>query len=940
MNSARIFPFLTFLLCSAIAVSAPATSDKATFKVDYEKFTLSNGLQVVFHIDRSDPVVAVTLTVHVGSAREKAGRTGLAHLFEHLLFLQSENLGKGGLDKLSARIGGSGANGSTGRDYTNYLQTVPKDALEKMLWAEADKLGWFINTVTDPVLAKEKHVVMNEKRQGIDNNPYGHTSYVIDKALFPADHPYNWQVIGSLDDLRSASLGDVKEFYRRWYVPNNVTLVVAGDFDPAQARKWVEKYFCEIKRGGDVPAQPKRPAVLNATVKLYHEDNFASLPELTMAWPTVEQYHPDSYPLEVLAQYLSRGKKAPFYRVLVEDKKLAPDVAIASQTSEVAGDLELSVRAFAGTDLDDVAAAVNEAFALFEKEGISQKDLDRIKAGQETRFYLSLSSVLGKAQQLAEYNLLTGDPGFIGKDIRNILAVTPADVMRVYQKYVKDRNFVATSFVPKGKSPLALDGSRKADIVEEEIVPEAEEIADPTVEAKYERTPSGFDRSVEPPYGPAPEVNVPPVWNDKLANGMRVYGIRNDEVPLVRFEIVIDGGFLTEDIHKTGVANLTAGLMMEGTKHKTPLELEEAIEQLGATVDVAAETEDVRIEVDTLAANYEATLALVAEMLLEPRWDAGEFALLKQSTLSQIQEQAADPDSIAANDFNRLIYGKDSIRAYNILGTIESVNAITLDDLKAWHGRHVSPALARMHVVGALDKSRVMSSLAELGKRWQTPPAEIPVYQNPSPPAASQVFFHDVPGAKQSVIRIGRPALAATDPDFYPATVMNYILGGGGFASRLTQQLREAKGYTYSVNSRFSDTKCAGPFAIATGVQSNVTLEAVQLIKQVLRDYPDTFSDKDLETTKQFLIKSNARAFETAEAKLKMLDNISRYGWKNDYVKNRERIVKDIGINEIRRLARSHLDSDKMIWLVVGDAKTQLPRLKELGFGEPVLLGR
>ena len=273
------------IVCVAFLTISAIGQEKATFKVDFEKFKLKNGLEVVFHIDRSDPVVAVNLTAHVGSAREKAGRTGFAHMFEHLLFLESENLGKGGLDKMSARIGGSGANGSTSRDRTNYLQTVPKDALEKMLWAEADKLGWFINTVTDPVLAKEKQVVKNEKRQGVDNAPYGHNFYVIDKNLYPKDHPYNWQVIGSLDDLQAATLDDVKEFFGRWYVPNNVTLTVAGDFDPVQAKKWVKKYFDEIKRGEEVKPLKKRAGAVKKTKKLYHEDNFARLPQLTRSYP-------------------------------------------------------------------------------------------------------------------------------------------------------------------------------------------------------------------------------------------------------------------------------------------------------------------------------------------------------------------------------------------------------------------------------------------------------------------------------------------------------------------------------------------------------------------------------------------------------------------------------------------------------------------------------
>ena len=909
-----------------------------SLKIQYEKFTLPNGLDVIFHIDRSDPVVAVSLTAHVGSAREKAGRTGFAHMFEHLLFLESENLGKGGLDKLTARIGGSGANGSTNRDRTNYLQTVPKDALEKMLWAEADKLGWFINTVTDPVLAKEKQVVKNEKRQSVDNNPYGHTQYVIDKALYPADHPYNWQVIGSLDDLQNATLADVKEFFRGWYVPNNVTLTVAGDFDTVQAKKWVEKYFGEIKRGEDVAPLAKRPGVVKETVKFYYEDNYAKLPELTLAWPAVEQYNPDSYPLAVLTQYLTNGKKAPFYQVLVEEKKLTSDVDMYTYNSELAGQLHLEVRAFQDKDLDDVMTAVNEAFARFEKDGISQKDLDRIKAGQETQFYNGLASVLGKGAQLTQCSIFADDPGCIEKNIQGIMSVTPADVTGVYQKYIKGKNFVATSFVPKGQVPLALNGSAKAEVVVEPIVQGAEKEVDASAQAEYQKTPSAFDRSKEPPYGSAPEIKVPIVWEQKLTNGIRVLGIENSEVPLVQFDIQIDGGQLLEDLDKIGVANLMARMMTQGTAKKTPQELEESIQQLGATINVSAGKESINVSGNTLARNYAATIALVEEILLQPRWDAKEFDLVKQSTISQIRQQQANPNAIAGNNFSTLVYGKDNIYSRSPLGTVESVNSITLDDLKSFYGLSMSPAVARMHVVGSLNKGAVVSPLANLNREWKPRTVEIPVYKTPPPPAKSQVYFYDVPNASQSVIRIGYPALAVTDRDYYPAVVANYILGGGGFASQLTQQLREGKGYTYGIGSGFSGTRTPGTFTISSGVRSNVTLESAQLIKSILSDYGKNYSAADLETTKGFLIKSNARAFETSGAKLDMLNNISKYGWKPDYVREREAIVKAMTVERIRELAGKYFDANKMIWLVVGDAKTQLPRLKDLGFGDPILL--
>jgi len=403
---------------------------------------------------------------------------------------------------------------------------------------------------------------------------------------------------------------------------------------------------------------------------------------------------------------------------------------------------------------------------------------------------------------------------------------------------------------------------------------------------------------------------------------------------------IFDGGLLLDNPDKVGVANLVARMLTQGTAKKTPEELEEAIQQLGAAINVSARTEDVRISVTTLARNFDATLDLVEEILLQPRWDEKEFALIKQSVLSQIRQQDADPNALAAINFNKLIYASSDLRSRNILGTAATVNAITIEDLKAWYRANMSPSSARMHVVGALPKASVTRALADLGRDWKAKPVSLPAATPASIGAAGKVYFVDVPDAKQSVLRIGYRALAATDADYYPATVANYILGGGGFASRLTQQLREGKGYTYGINSSFSGSQSAGPFTIASGVRSNVTLESTQLVRQVLQEYGPTFSAADLETTKNFLVKSNARAFETATAKLGMLDNISKYGWSPGYVKDREAIVKAMTLPQVQALSQKYLDPSKMVWLVVGDAKTQLPRMKELGFGEPVVIGK
>jgi zinc protease len=930
---------VTLFAAVAIAACSPAPAPKQEFNVEFEKFTLDNGLEVIFHQDDSDPVTAVALTFHVGSAREKEGRTGFAHLFEHLLFLESENLGKGGLDAMSSRIGGSGANGSTSRDRTNYFQTVPKDALEKMIWAEADKLGFFINTVTEQVLEKEKQVVKNEKRQSVDNAPYGHANYVIGKNLYPKEHPYNWQVIGSLEDLQSATLADVKEFYRKWYVPNNATLVIAGDFVPEQAKAWVKKYFDEIPKGDDISPLPKMPVQLTATKSLYHEDNFARLPELRMTWPTVETYHPDTYALQVLGQLLTDGKKAPFNAVITEEKQLSSTLFMFDRNSEIAGEKTLLVRAFPGTDLDDVKKAVDEAFLRFETEGFSESDLERIKAGIETDFYNGLSSVLGKAFQLAQYNIFANDPGFINQDIKNVLEVTKEDVMRVYQTYIKGKNYIATSFVPKGQLELALQGSEQAQVTEEAIVQGLEQESFVLPEATaYERTPSSFDRSVEPPYGAPASVKVPSTWQSEKSNGMGVYGIENFELPLVQLRLEIDGGLMLESPDKTGVSNLLAELLMKGTAKKTPEQLEEAIDMLGASISVSAGRETMDISANALAKNYQATLDLVQEILLEPRWDEKEFELVKQGVLSTLAQQSANPNAIAANYFNKLLYGNDHILSFNTLGTPESVAAITMDDVKAYYEAYVSPDVADFHIVGAISEEEVSSSLKSLDSKWTAKGVQLPEFETPAALSASQVYFYDVPDAKQSVLQFGYLALAETDDDFYPAEVMNYILGGGGFASRLTQELREGKGYTYGIRSGFSGTRIAGPFAIRSSVRTNVTYESASLVKDILEAYPSTFSEQDLETTKSFLLKSNARRFETLGAKLSMLKNMSDYSWSADYVSQRENIVQKMSIEEIGALASQYANPNKMIYLVVGDAKTQMDRLTALGFGEPVLL--
>ena len=933
----RALAFCQALAVVLVAACGPDSSSMGdTFEVPFERFELDNGLEVILHVDDSDPLAAVAMTFHVGSAREVEGRTGFAHLFEHLFFLDSENLGPGGLDRLMTRVGSS-TNGSTSRDRTNYFEVVPIDGLEKTLWAEADKLGFFINTVTESVVAKEKQVVKNEKRQGVDNRPYGHNEYVVDQAMYPEGHPYRWQVIGSLADLDAATLADAKEFHARWYGPNNATLVVSGDIDVEQTMAWVEKYFGEIP-ARETPPAPQPPEVrLPDTRFLYHEDNFGNLPLLTLSWPTVPRYHADAYALDMLAALLTDGRSTPLYKVLVEEEELTARVTTFHSAQELAGQFNFQTLAFPGTDLDDVRAAVDAALLRFEEEGIPAAELERVKAGTETGFYRGLASAIGKAFQLADYAIFAGDPGYAGEDLARILAVTADDVMRVYETYIKDRPHVASSFVPRGQIELALEGSELAEVVIEPIVQGAE--AEFTVARGEERTAGGsFDRSVEPPYGPSPSVRAPEVWRETLGNGLSVLGVEDHETPIVQFELGFRGGMLLEEPDRTGIANLLAETMLEGTARRTPEELEQAIDLLGAALSVSANRTGFTISGSVLARNYDETMALMEEILLEPRFDNDRFELARQRVLSNIRQFDANPSFVASRAFDRLLYG-DHILAASPSGTLDGVAALTLDDLRAYHASALVPGAAAFLVAGAVSPTEATAPLATLAARWEDRPAPA----LPDPPVWSEdragLYFIDVPGAAQSVINIGRLALARTDDDYHPATVMNYRLGGGGFASDLTQVLREGKGYTYGVGSRFQGGHYPGPFSISSSVRSNVTLESLEIVRDMLESYGPTFDEEDLEATRGFLLRSNARAFETLGAKLGVVRAVSDYGFAPDYVLQQERTVRDMTIGRVQELAARHLDGG-MVWLVVGDAATQLGRLEALGLGTPVVLDR
>jgi zinc protease len=920
----------------AIALLSFTPQKKDTgLSVPIEKYKLPNGLTVVLNVDKSDPIAALAVYYHVGSSREVPGKTGFAHLFEHMMFQRSENVPE---DTYFKNIQGAGGtlNGSTNQDRTNYYEIIPKNALEMAIWMESDRMGYLENTVTKQALVNQQNVVQNEKRESVDNAAYGFNQGLIGKNLYPKGHPYSWTVIGEMEDLTGATVDDVRAFHKKFYAPNNATVVISGDINKEEVKAMVLKYFGEIPSGINIDKRSPMPVTLASTVKLYHEDNFAKAPQLTMVFPSAERYSKDSYALNFLGDLLSGTKKSPLYTVLVKDKKLTSRVMTRNGSQELAGSFSISVTANPDVNLTEVEKAIFEGFAKFEKDGFTEEDLTRIKAGYETRFYNSFASVQGKAFQFAEYTMNTGDPEYYKKDLAAIQAVTMADVKAVYNKYIKGKNFVETSFVPKGKANLMVAGSAKSGIIEEDVTKAAEVKTDAVAEEPIVKTPTKLDRSLMPKIGPDPEVTIPTPWKTSLSDGMKVWGIAQNELPLVQYSIVIDGGHMLDKVEKAGVANLVASMMNEGTKNKTPEQLEDAIGLLGASIRVTSSNEDISIDVSSMTKNFEKTLALVQEILLEPRWDAESFALAKSRIINNLKRNAASPDYLASSTLNKLIFG-DNILATDATGTEASVGAITIDDLKDYYNKYLSPSISKFLVVGDVDQARVKAALTDLNLKWKPINVAIPEIKVPGAPATSQIYFVDVPGAKQSVIAIGTPSLPRTDPDFFPATLANYKLGGS-FNGVFNLILREEKGFTYGARSNIVGSKNYGTFIATSRVRTNSTLESVTIFKTEMEKYRKSIPQEYIDFTKSSLMKSNALRFETLGNLLSMLNTMTAFNLPDDFIKREEKFIKELTVEKQLTLVNKYIDPARMYYVVVGDAKTQLDDLEKVGLGKPIVV--
>tara|TARA_R110002012_G_scaffold80433_3_gene204086 strand:- start:778 stop:3588 length:2811 start_codon:yes stop_codon:yes gene_type:complete len=894
--------------------------------IPYQKYVLDNGLTLILHQDNSDPLVHVDMTYHVGSGREEVGKSGFAHFFEHMMFQGSEHVADEEHFKIVTESGGT-MNGTTNSDRTNYFQTVPANQLEKMLWLEADRMGFLVDAVTQEKFEIQRETVKNERGQSYDNRPYGLLRERVAEAMYPAGHPYSWQTIGYIEDLNRVNVNDLKAFFLRWYGPNNATLTIGGDVDVEKTLAMVNKYFGSIPRGPEVEMPEKPSFTIDADRYISMEDN-VHLPLIYMSYPTVSVRHEDEAPLDLLSSILGGGKTSLLYKNLVKNQ-LAVQASVNHPCAELACSFNLLAlpHPASGKTLADMEKVIRDSLVEFETRGVEDDDLIKAKASMEANFVFGLQSVAGKVSQLAANETFKGDPNYIEQDIARYAEVTKADVMRVYKKYIKDKHGVIMSVVPKGQKQLVAAEDNFTPPTR--VIPEQVQTTDSDL--KVRKAIDDFDRSIVPTAGANKAVDVPKMWQETFANGIKILATQSKETPTTSILIKIPAGHYYESKDKAGTASLLAAMLNESTTKRSAEDMSKELQKLGASVGISADNSYLAINVNTLTKHLDATLALVYEKLTAPAFLSNEFQRNKSNAIQDAINGKKDAGYLASTAYRQLLHA-DNIAAISSAGSQASLNNIQLADVKALYEQQVKPKDSEIILVSDLAKARVLQSLA-IFKPLTGAGKKLSLDLPASKAKTGVIYLVNKDNAAQSAIRIGKRSLTQdVTGEYYRAYLMNFPLGGA-FNSRINLNLREDKGYTYGARSYFYGDKFSGVYTASAEVRADVTDKSIVEFVKEIQHYADKgISDEELAFMRNAINQKDALKYETPSSKLNFLAQILEHNLSADFVKQRNEIVKNISKEEINALAQKHLNIKEMLMVVVGDAKTLKPQLEALGY--------
>ena len=904
-----------------IAALAAPSAQKANDipRLPTRQLTLPNGLKVFFSRDTRLPLVAVNLWYHVGPANEEPGRTGFAHLFEHLMFQGSKHTPPDSHFKMLEAAGATGVNGTTDYDRTNYFETVPANQLELALWIESDRMGYLLDTVDQAALANQQDVVRNERRQSVENQPYGIAEEALVHLLYPSGHPYYASVIGSHEDIQAARLDDVKQFFKRYYAPNNASLSIVGDFDPAQARALVVKYFGSLKRGAPVPPVTVQTPRITAERRMTVQDRI-ELPRVYMAWLTSPIFKAGDAEASLASIILGGGRSSRLYKKLVYDLQIAQDVSVQVQSLLLGSQFGIQATARPGHTLEELERAIDAELEAFRTRGPEAREVERARNTLETRIISRLERLGGfggVADRLNLYDHYLGTPDYLQKDIERYRAVTPASMLAFARDQLPPSARVVVQAVrgtpdlgrvvptPAAASPAPGQGAESVNVDE----PWRKDPPRAGVERTYLRLP-------------VPE-------SVKLSNGLTLILSQRKGLPLVAANLVVRTGSDSNPPDAPGLASFTAAMLDEGTATRSAPQIADQVAQLGASLTTSSSMDASIVATMALKPHFAAALDLLADVVRRPSFPSAEIDRQRAARLGQLVQQRESANALATQVVASVLYGDGHPYGYTELGTEASVRAMTRDRMVAFWKQNFVPNNAALVVAGDISMSELRGLSEKALGEWQPGTPVQPALVTPAP-GQSRIVIVDRPGAQQTQLRVATVGAARSSPDFAALEVMNTALGGL-FSSRINMNLREVNGYTYGARSQFVFRKSAGPFVVASGVRTDVTANAVtEVIKELRGMAAAPMPADELTRAKDSLTYSLPGDFETGTGAAGSFSNVYIYNLGLDFYAHYAEQVNAVAADQALASARKYLVPERLIVVAVGDRAKIEPELRKL----------
>lgn len=883
-------------------------------KIDFEKYKLANGLEVIFSEDHRLPIVAVNLWYHVGPANQKLGRTGFAHLFEHMMFQGSKHVGDNQIKLLQA-AGATQVNGTTGYDRTNYFETMPAEQLELALWLESDRMAFLLDTLTARNLANQRDVVRNERRQG-ENTPYRLVEEEVFRQLFPSRHPYHASIIGSHADIESVRLEDVREFCREYYVPNNATLALVGDFDSSDAKCLIEKYFGQIPSGKHVPRPCFQTPAIDSARRVTVTDT-VELPRVYKAWLTAPIFHPGDAEADVLGHILGGGRSSRLYQKLVYEKQIAQNVSAGNQSMMLGSVFKMVATAKPGVAIEYLEKALDDELAALQSSGPTLKELERAKNTIQSGFIFGLEQpggMGGIADRLNAYNHYLGDPDYFAQDLARFDAVTPADV----QRFACQLTLATTVTVLGVPGPKVLnDVPKRTDI---EVGPD------------HISTSAGSEwRSVIPRSREASSPSFPVPSSFTLANGLQVLFLEQHHLPAIAATFVTLAGSGANPPDLPGVASFTADMLLRGTQQRSQRQISDEIGRLGANLSVQANTDSSTISLSVPKKNANVAIELLADVARNPAFRPEEVERLRNERMANIAQLRDNPGALAEKELIAELYGSGHPYGYLGIGTETSNQKIARGNLSKFHSAAYVPKSAALVLVGNANEAEAR----DLSERYFGTWSGIPVNGHsvePGQTRSQRIVIVDQPRSPQTQLLMGQHGVARSHPDYAAIELMNTLLGGM-FSSRINRNLREVHGYTYGAKSNFCYRRSPGPFVVSAAVRTDATAAAVtEVYREIerLRDTPPT--PEELAIAKEFLTRSVISRFQTVSSSAGSIGELFVHSLNLNEFQTTVRAISAVSLVDVQRAAKC-LHPESIVTVAVGDASKIDRELVELNLG-------